>query len=294
MKTPGTPANGILDFELVQCTGRSILDVSDLLFQHLAERGAVLFRGFDLDLERFSNLVRKVSSRTAMDPAREWLAPDVQMVDAGFDAVGLHCENGNTPSLPDVVWFYSARAAREGSQTTLCDGYRAWDALPPAVRDLFLRHDVIFRRKVPEARWVPYLRHESPALASVPLIDQAAVDRSVPDPERTRMTIQPDRTLQVEVRVPMVHPTRFGPRLAWANSLLGPSYNYEPPVVTLDDGSQIPAWAIDTIAQVTAACTVEVDWEDGDLIAIDNTRTMHGRRRILDPGRRLFTALSYL
>ncbi|BDU74536.1 TauD/TfdA family dioxygenase [Mesoterricola silvestris] len=285
---------GAQDFELVQCTGQPILDVPEILFQHLARRGAVLFRGFDLDLDRFSALVHKVSRRTAMDPAREWFAPDVQMVDAGFDAVGLHCENGNTPSLPDLVWFFSARAARKGSRTILCDGYRAWDGLPPAVRDLFLAHDVIFSRKVPESLWARYLRHELPTLESFPLIDQAAVDRFIRDPVRTRMTIQPDRTLLVEVRVPMAHPTRFGDRLAWANSLLGPSYNYEPPVMTLDDGSSIPDWAVDSVAKVTAACTTEVDWEDGDLIAIDNTRIMHGRRKIEDPGRRLFTALSYL
>jgi hypothetical protein len=262
--------------------------------QSLADHGAVLFRGFDVTLDSFSAFVKSVSKGTSIDPAREFFAPNVQLVDAGTDAVGLHCENGATPHVPDVVWFFCAVAPQVGSRTTLCDGYEVWVRLSCPVRELFLAHEVIYSRSVPEDFWVSYLRHEYPGLPEGRLIHQDLLDGLSLDMQGTRMVLGPDRNLTVHVKAPMVHPTRFGSRLAWANSLLGPSYNYQAPAITLDDGAPVPAWALDEIQEVTEACICEIPWTDGDVVAIDNTRSMHGRRAILDPKRRLFTALSYV
>ncbi len=275
--------------------GHSILDIPQtLLLRQLKRRGAVLFRGFRVDLGTFSAFVRKASHRTAIDPARAWFAPDVQRVDAGTAAVGLHCENGTTPRVPDVVWFYAAIAAREGSQTTLCEGRAVWYRLAPAVKRLFLDHQVLYERTVPEDLWTRYLQHEMPSLPEGSRLDQAQVDRFCASVPGTRMTVNLDRSLSVSVCAALAHPTRFSPRIAWANSLLGPSYNYQAPRITLDNGRPIPAWALEEITRVTDACTEAIPWQDGDVVAIDNTRTMHGRRKILDCRRTLYTALSYV
>ena len=57
----------------------------------------------------------------------------------GLGPIGLHIENGNTPVCPDVVLFYSARAAFEGSQTTICDGREVaarFDAISDRSREI--------------------------------------------------------------------------------------------------------------------------------------------------------------
>jgi alpha-ketoglutarate-dependent taurine dioxygenase len=274
---------------------RPITDVTrERLLEPLAERGAVLFRGFDVTLESFSALVEQVSKRTAIDPAREFFARHIQLVDAGTAAVGLHCENGNTPILPDVVWFYCAKAARRGSQTTLCDGQVVWDRLSTPVRELFERHRVTFARTVPEELWVRYVRHERPDLPADVVITQELVQRMFANMTGTEMIVQDDRSLHVKVTLPMVHSTRFDTRLSFANSLLGPSYNYQTPTIKLDNGEPIPASALTEIEEVTDRCTHDIPWQDGDVIAIDNTRVMHGRREIVDDQRKLFTALSFV
>ena len=38
--------------------------------------------------------------------------------------------------------------------------------------------------------------------------------------------------------------------------------------------------------------TEEVPWQDGDILLVDNCRTMHGRRRIEDTRRTIYNALS--
>jgi hypothetical protein len=86
----------------------------------------------------------------------------------------------------------------------------------------------------------------------------------------------------------------FGDRIAWANSIFGPSYNYETPRITFGDGREIPADLLDEMRGLTDELTRDIEWKNGDVVMIDNTRVMHGRRAITDPDRTIFNALSYL
>ncbi len=66
------------------------------------------------------------------------------------------------------------------------------------------------------------------------------------------------------------------------------------PVIEFDDGAQLPQWLIDECAEVTERVTEEVRWQDGDVVLIDNTRVMHGRRPILDTDRLVLNAQSFV
>lgn len=68
--------------------------------------------------------------------------------------------------------------------------------------------------------------------------------------------------------------------LAWANSIFGPSCNYEAPESRFADGRQIPAGVLGELTGITEALTEEISWQDGDVVLIDNSRVMHGRRAI--------------
>ena len=104
-----------------------------------------------------------------------------------------------------------------------------------------------------------------------------------------------DGSIYYIYRVPAAHTTLFGTRLSFANSILGPSYHYEKPSITFADGTSIPDDVIAEIDSVSAARTEDIDWCDGDVVIIDNTRVMHGRRAVLDPERReIFVALGYV
>jgi alpha-ketoglutarate-dependent taurine dioxygenase len=49
-------------------------------------------------------------------------------------------------------------------------------------------------------------------------------------------------------------------------------------VVRMADGSPIPRDVVDEMWQVCDANTHNISWQAGDLVMIDNTRMMHGRR----------------
>ncbi|MBV1774961.1 TauD/TfdA family dioxygenase [Burkholderiaceae bacterium DAT-1] len=268
----------------------------DVLLKQLSETGFILFRGFDVNLDGFSRLVQKLSTRVTLDPARTFHGQgDVaQKVDAGVDPVGLHCENGNSPFMPHLCWFYCQQAAAHGSQTTVCDGYRAWDALSESTQQTFLAQDIVYTRHVEEDKWkrfVARMQHDSKPLDTITIDDLRQLAN---DPVNTTITQSEDGAIRYAFRVAAVHPTLFGSRLAFAHSILGPSYNYEKPVITFADGTPLSPALLREIDDACEQVTENIEWQQGDIVLIDNTRVMHGRRAIQDPERTIFNALSYI
>ena len=266
------------------------------VLRQLSETGFIVFRGFGTDIDAFSAFVQRMSSRVTLDPARSFGGQSAvaQKVDAGFDAVGLHCENGNSPFMPDLCWFFCERAPTAGSQTTVCDGYRVWQALSDDTRRAFESQAIVYCRNVDEAKWKRFAFHMLGGKKPVEAITVDDLVSQAGDPRDTTITANADGSIHYRFRVAAAHGTLFGERLSFANSILGPSYHYEKPRITFEDGNAIPEAMLREIAEVTERFTENMDWHEGDVLLIDNTRVMHGRRAIVDPQRRIFNALSYV
>jgi alpha-ketoglutarate-dependent taurine dioxygenase len=260
----------------------------------LREAGFLLLRGFRPDLEEFSRFVGAHSERVTLDPARSFHGGSTaQKVDAGYDAVGLHLENGNSPFAPTLTWFFCEKAASSGSQTTVCDGYRVWDALSEEAHGLFRAHEIVYSRRVEEEKWKAFAAFHlgTPDVASV-TVDE--LRELAGGPGKTVIDLLDDGSIHYAYRVSAAHGTLFDERLAFANSILGPSNHYEKPRITFADGRDIPVHILKEVESVTEELTEELDWADGDVALIDNTRVMHGRRAITDPERSIYNAQSDL
>jgi alpha-ketoglutarate-dependent taurine dioxygenase len=263
----------------------------------LAEAGYLLLRGFDADLTAFNAFVRRLSSLVVSDPAREFFGEGqvAQKVDAGHAALGLHLENGNSPFMPDLTWFFCQQAAKSGSQTTVCDGYRIWDELGESSRAAWTAQDIVYSRTVPKRAWQglgAHLLGGAKRAEDVTLEDLVPL---IPEPDRTQFRPNADESVYYAYQAPAVRPsTLFGTRPAWANSIFGPSFNYEQPRIVFADGTEIPDALMAEAKAVSDAVTEDIDWQDGDVALIDNTRVMHGRRAITDPERTIFNAQSYV
>lgn len=276
-----------------QPLGLSDLDRADL-FPILATAGALVLRGFRTDVEGFNDLVARCSSKVISDPAREYHGEAAQKVDAGYDSVGLHLENGNSPFMPTLTWFYSQTAAARGSATTICDGYRAFERLDAEAQSAFSDQEIVYSRTVPKMAWKRLVQHLQGGDTPSDQITLADLEAAVEEPERTTLRLNPDGSLYYAFRTPAVRTrTLFGAEPAFANSILGPSNNYEAPVIEFADGTPITADLLRTIETATSAVTEDIVWHDGDVALIDNTRVMHGRRKIEDPARTIFNAQSY-
>jgi alpha-ketoglutarate-dependent taurine dioxygenase len=272
-----------------------------LLAEQLKTSGYVVLRGFEVDLHGFSAFVKQHSKRLSLDPARVFHdaqgKPVAQKVDAGVDAVGLHCENGNSPFWPDLCWFYCEKPPAKGSQTTVCDGVGVFDELSEPARHALLARDIIYSRRVPEHLWKTYVRHGggSPAGESTQAMFDALL-ALMNDAGSAELTLHDDASITYRFRTPAIlRKSAFNPNYhAFANSIFGPSYNYERPLITFDDGSPLGQTLMDELERVCDRHTRNINWQKNDIVVIDNRRVMHGRRAIEDTHRTIYNALSYV
>jgi alpha-ketoglutarate-dependent taurine dioxygenase len=265
------------------------------LMTALAEHGYVVLRDFDSDLSSFATLIQSVSSKITLDPARKFAGGgDVaQKIEAGLVPQGLHVENGATPWVPDLVWFYCETPATVGSQTTICDGLHVWDRLPERTRELFLSTRISFARPMPADKWrnlVFRLLDGAKPADQVTFDDLLAV---TDDDVDVKYLLRPDGSVHYKYFTYAAHTTLFDSDVVFANSILTPSVNYEPPVIEFEDGRPLDAMLMRQIIEATELETDEIDWHAGDMALVDNSRLMHGRRKIRDPSRSLFNAQSY-
>lgn len=262
------------------------------LYSRLVESGFILFRGFDSSIDLFSEFVREGSSRVTIDPMREFFGNTAQKVDAGFDAVGMHVEHGNNPFQPDICWFYCEKAASEGSQTTVCDGYTVWDQMPENMKADFGSKNIKYCRYIEGVKWKTLTKNLNPAIAN---LEDVTVDdfRSLITHPGFRVELQQDDSIYYEFETSAIKADNPQGRHSFANSILGPSYNYQAPVIKFADDSPIDTDAQQLLEKLFEESTTDIDWQSGDVLVIDNIHMMHGRRAILDKDRRLFNAMSF-
>lgn len=257
---------------------------------HLHQDGWALLRGFDIDMQTFSDLTAQLCRKITFDPAREYSEKNTQMVDAGLGPIGLHIENGNTPVCPDIVAFYSARAAFEGSQTTICDGRAVFAAFDDTRRKRWLQK-ITVKRRLPEVLWKRYLANEHPAISRPEEVTEEHILQFQAAIPNQSFTMHPDGSLDYALQLAPVRASALSNGQGFANAILGSSHNYEPPVYTFEDGSNVSANEIEELREIAETCTQEINWQDGDIAILDNTRVMHGRRAIRDADRRLFIGM---
>ncbi len=260
----------------------------------LNEYGVIILRNFNVNKNTFSSIVKDSSHRVTVDPARSFVSKHAQLVDAGTESVGLHCENGNAPILPHILWFNCAIAAKKGSQTTYCDGQRVWEKLPTKLKDEFLSNNIMYKRTIESSLWKKYVFHESGKFEHPEDVKYEDLLNIAKNNSGQRFELKENGDVFSSLSIPAVHASYFSDKLSFANSLLGPSYNYQTPVITFEDGREIEDDLWKVIIEVTQDCTDEIDWKNGDIAVIDNTRYMHGRRRIEDTNRVIYAALSYM
>jgi hypothetical protein len=270
---------------------RTILDVDPAAVIALYKtHGALLFRGFGADVPQFRSFARTFCATSVLNesPGRRPLEPEhnIHTVDGGVRAFNLHPELSREPWKPDVAFFGCLSAPTRGGATTLCDGVELVRALPDAVR------------RGLEHRRLLYIKPTWPELLEYWL--------GTPDPTDAQLLTPPPscpyffrradgHVFRIFTR-PALHRPMFIDAPAFGNFLLFARFNNgRPDHPLLDDGSIVPEAWLQAIKAVGDRLAVPIAWRNGDVVMVDNTRFMHGRTAIEDPGERLIaTFFGYL
>ena len=64
-----------------------------------------------------------------------------------------------------------------------------------------------------------------------------------------------------------------------------------PELVCFDDDSEITDEIMSELNEIAERITIEISWQKGDILMIDNTRIMHGRRAFEDEQRDIYIRL---
>jgi alpha-ketoglutarate-dependent taurine dioxygenase len=262
------------------------LDVAaDLVVALYKEHGALLLSGFAPDLDRFRRFAEQfcVSSTFNDSGGREILdsAHNIQSVNRGVAPFPLHPELSREPWKPDVCFFGCLSPPSEQGATTICDGVEIVRNLPADVRAQF------------EGRRLLYLQ---PAIA-----EELAYWLGTPAPSDRQLAAPPPRspyffgrsgsTIVRGFARPALHRPMFAEAPAFGNFLLFGRYLRGIRDFPLfEDGSIVPDSLLDRVKAVSDRLTAPIAWQRGDLLMLDNTRFMHGRTAVVDPGQRLIAS----
>ncbi len=276
------------------------LDVEHII-QQVKENGAVMLKDFALDVaafERFSGRFRcefvdNLGSGSLRETVNEGKDGTIQNVAYRYGQgrqrtfpLPLHADRAYVKSSPQAMFFYCQRPAAKDGQTTVCDGIQVYEQLSDSTRQLF------------DSTRVKYIRHYSaeewPLLYRTEDLDEVREYCTLND-----MTLRAndDGSIHTEFVKTAVPRTRWQNRPAFCNSVLigywqehtlGRRINY----VRLEDDREIPAEVIDEVNRVSASLTANVPWASGDLVIVDNTRMLHGRRRFDDEERAILVRMA--
>lgn len=279
------PAPGRPHAVITPATGET-LDAIDPAFAEAAYKahGALLFRGFDAGLGAFRGFARSLCATAVINetPGRAVLdaAHAIQGVDGGSNAFALHPELAREPWKPDAALFgcMSPPGRNGGGETTLCDGSALAAALPDHVR------------KGLEGRRLVYIMGVWPELLRFWLGTETPDDALLAHPPRPvpyRFWRMPDGRIAREFSRPALHQPMFASGPAFGNFLLFARFNNgRGNFPLLDDLTPVPEDWLQAIRAAGEALTAEVRWQAGDVLVLDNTRFLHGRRAIADAAER--------
>ena len=257
----------------------------DEVIQLYKQYGAILFRGFAFNGEQgFRTFTERFGQDFFIHPSenRSMVGDDtVQTVDYGADPITVHGEFSYLPYplRPEIGWFYCVRPTQTGGRTTICDGTQIPEHISAEARQLLEGRRLRFRMRFQQDIWTRFFQ-----TSSVEEVLQLLKQHSIEDSFRMA-----DDILYLDHRAPALKAPRFSDKAAFVNNVIFYYDRDEPSMAVFEEDEQLSDPLIDELTRVAAGLTAEVSWQKDDLLMFDNTRMLHGRRRLLDDQRIIYT-----
>ncbi|PUE48553.1 hypothetical protein B9Z45_15790 [Limnohabitans sp. 2KL-17] len=271
--------------EIVGDNSGSVLDIAyQDVVQNFENAGALVFSGFKCDIEEFYRFNTQFAAKILRDPFEDRIphkvSDEIQSVTIGTGGLELHAEFGHTPFRPDVISFFCETPASEGGATTICDSAAILMELERSVLDVFLSKKIRYEFGISERVWQKFFLTN----------DMSAVQKYL---KTMGVDAHADRyrTLCAAWETPAVFKSRFSGLNSIASNLFERTY---PGLrITFADGEEISPEVLSEFGRAAKLHTVELKLNSGQMVMLDNTRFLHGRREFLDPLRKLF-AIQYM
>jgi len=273
--------------------------------QKLWRHGAILFRGFGLkgakDFERVAASICRQLYAEYGDLPRENVAENVYTSTPypADKAILYHNESSHMSSWPSKINFFCLTAAQEGGATPIVDCRRVYSGLNPGVRKKFEDTGLTYVRNFCEGLDVPWQRFFGSD-------NRAVVEKSCREAGTTcewtgKDGLRISQRCQAVLRHPKTgEPSFFNQVQLHHVHCLDPEVRQSllsmfrpedlPRQVYYGDGSPIEDSVMDHVGEVYEKHAVRFQWQEGDMITLDNMLTAHGRDPFTGP-RKIVVAL---
>jgi alpha-ketoglutarate-dependent taurine dioxygenase len=307
--TPLHPSFGLM----IESRARAPLQTlpAEEVAAHFRRHGALLFRNFAVETEDFlaftSRYCRDFS--TYQGGGFRWGALDRKKIN-GNDTlltvtgstqsfgIPLHGEMYYMSRRPTLLWFYCESPPTAAGETTLCDGAELYRRLSPPAREYFLKNRLRYIRHLLDGEWqVAFQTGELDDLRRWCVENETALsehgDGSV-TVEYVSSAVCKERGAGGDIFINnllVIHSAEQAIRAGLAAELLSLPRNACPLVVRLEDGSEIPAALVEEIEETANSISVKHAWRKGDVLLVDNTRVLHGRKKCADSARNIYVRM---
>ena len=214
--------------------------------------------------------------------------------------IPLHGEMHYTGNPPPLIWFYCKTSGGNTGQTTICDGYALAQQLPVNTKSFFGNKKIRYERFLPDGSWQSSFMTSDPEQAKEICRKQGVSFKY--DPEKNEFTteylvspfpeqgyISGPKFISNMLNIAAVE---WAFESGWIKKTFESDFGERcPMIVRMEDGSRIPADILDEIRETAESLTVNVEWNAGEVLMIDNLSVLHGRRESLNSAREIFVRL---
>lgn len=267
------------------------LDIQEII-NWFKSSSLLLFRGFEVDTEKYKQLTELLGtnfvSYVGGAYSREMINGDKTLLSVTGGklhfAVPFHGEMYYKKQRPDILWFYCATPALKDGETTACDGIQVYNELSNSTQELFQQKRLKYIRTYAADVWPKIYQTED-----LNLVEQVCSDNDM------QLQIKQDNSITTEYISSAIQESRCSQHKVFINNIL-PVIEQETKgsnssIVRFEDNSKISDEIINEIKNVTDKLTYLVSWQKGDILMVDNTRLLHGRRSFSDNQRDIYVRL---
>lgn len=280
------PLSEMVGQQVINADNINIFDLDEKsIIKLFQSEGLLLFRGFEANVDTFTQFTNKFSENF-MDYTggvfnRRIINGDetVLSVNDFNHEIKLHGEMYYQKTIPLMLWFFCAHPAAQNGETIVCDGKRFFDELSHPLKELFSQKKLRYRGHLDKDAWKK--RYKT---------DDLNVVKQVCQSNDIHLQINGDESIDVHYICSAIHPSRSGEYPVFINSLL-PAKSMSPDTVSFEDGSEINDKIMLELNEIAEKITAEICWKKGDILMVDNTRIMHGRRAFIDDKRDIYLRL---
>ena len=269
----------------------ALLDISaEQILSTYKLHGAILFRGFDADIDTFGKFAAKFCANPVRNESggRKTVDSDanIQTVNLGNDDFPLHPEISREPWKPDTCFFKCQVPPTRGGETILCDGIEIVERLPESLVERLCGQRLLYMVPATESELHYWLDTPTPS-------DEQLAN----PPANCPFSFHKQQSKVIRAfTAPFLHKTMFQSKRAFGNFLLFAWYYQKQRFYPmLDSGEPVDEITMNSIKKVSDELRVAVEWRQSDIVMIDNTRFMHGRNASMaDDPRTIYSYFGYL